>query len=398
VGHAAGLNRRIDDASVGFGSSARISAEGLLLRRAIDCVPDGVVITTQQSAGESPAVLYANAAFAALAGLAPGNPLQEQEEDKPPQSSAPPWSNDPLWKSLKQCHQGDGVYSAEIVHRSRDGSQVLLQLWSEPVRDESGQIAQRIAVFRDATVQTNLEAAVRQNERLACLGLLAAGIAHEINNPMGSALVAAETAQAIKDSPDAGEQLATCLQNIVTSMERCGRIVKTLLRYTRHEPTEKQACNLNDVAEQSIELVRPYGESRGAQLRLDLDPAAPLVSMNPLEIELALVNVLRNAIEAGSRSEVVTVRTLRIKDGVRVEVRDNGCGMNQQQIAHLFDPLYTTHRQTGGSGLGMGITLGTVQEHEGHMEVQSQPGQGTTVTIDLPIAATNRTDEENPDR
>ena len=170
-------------------------------------------------------------------------------------------------------------------------------------------------------------------------------------------------------------------------MDRCGRIVRTLLRYTRQEPTEKQACNINDVAEQSVELARPYGESHGAELRLDLDPAVPLVPMNPLEIELVLVNVIRNAVEAGGGSVVIAIRTLRTEGGVRVEVRDNGRGMNDEQLAHVFDPLYTTRRQAGGSGLGMSIALGIVQGHEGHMEVRSQPGKGTTVTIDLPLPA-----------
>ena len=199
--------------------------------------------------------------------------------------------------------------------------------------------------------------------------------------------MAAETALAIKDSPGAGEQLGACLQNIVTSMDRCGRIVRTLLRYTRQQPTERQACNINDVAEQSIELARPYAESHGAELRLDLDPAVPLAPMNPLEIELVLVNVIRNAVEAGRGNVVITVRTMPIEGGVRVEVSDTGCGMNEEQLAHVFDPLYTTRRQTGGSGLGMSIALGIVQGHEGQMEVRSRPGQGTIVIVDLPTAA-----------
>ena len=219
--------------------------------------------------------------------------------------------DDPLWISLKKSHLSDGVYSDEISCRGKGGSPTLLHLQSEPVRDESGQITHRIAVFRDDTERANLEDLIRRNERLACIGLLAAGIAHEINNPAGSALLAAETALAIKDSPDAGDRVTACLQNIVTSMDRCGRIVRTLLRYSRQEPSEKQACSINDVVEQAMDLARPYGSSHGADLRLDLDPAIPLVPMNPLEIELVLVNLIRNAIEAGGGNVVVSVGTMR---------------------------------------------------------------------------------------
>jgi signal transduction histidine kinase len=264
---------------------------------------------------------------------------------------------------------------------------MLLHLHSEPVEDESGRITHRIAVFRDNTERANIEGLVRRNERLACIGLLAAGIAHEINNPTGAALLAAETALAIKDLPDAGDRVTACLQNIVTSMDRCGRIVRTLLRYTRQEPSEKQACSINDVVEQSMDLARPYGSSHGADLRLDLAPAIPLVPMNPLEIELVLVNLIRNAIEAGSGSVMVSVGTMQTECGVRVVVRDSGCGMNEEQLAHVFDPLFTTRRHRGGSGLGMSIAHGIVQEHEGRMEVQTREGKGTTVIIDLPAAS-----------
>ncbi len=228
---------------------------------------------------------------------------------------------------------------------------------------------------------------LQKNERLACIGLLAAAIAHDINNPIGSALLAAETALAVKDTAGSAEQLTSCLTNIVTSLDRCGRIVKTLMRYTRQEPSEKQACNINDVAEQAVDISRPYGDSHGADLRLDLDPEAPLAPMSPLEIELVLVNLIRNAIEAGDGRVVVSVSTAAIEDGVRVVVRDNGRGMTEEQLAHAFDPLFTTRRHVGGSGLGMSIAQGIVQSHDGRLRIQSEEGKGTAVTIDLPVTA-----------
>jgi two-component system, NtrC family, sensor kinase len=249
-----------------------------------------------------------------------------------------------------------------------------------------GEVESRAADCGDITAQTGFNPVLRHNERLASIGLLAAGIAHEINNPVGSALLAAETALAIKDSPDAGEHLTACLHNIIASMDRCGRIVRTLMRYSRDEPLERQACNINDVAEQALDFARPYAECHKTELLLELDREAPLALMNPLEIELVLVNLLRNAVEAGSEGVVVSIRTGRTPDGVRVVVSDNGWGMNEEQLAHVCDPLYTTRRQVGGSGLGMSIAYGIIQGHAGHMEVQSQPGKGTTVTIDLPLA------------
>ena len=384
MGNAVPLNLRVDRSDDEPASYDRARSELVALRRAIACITDGVVITAQASGAGSPRVVFANAAFHALAGCACSD-FAAAYVSPPPDSYLP--DDDPLWIGLQNSHLSDGVYSDEISCRGKGGSPTLLHLQSEPVRDESGRITHRIAVFRDNTKRANIEDLIRRNERLACIGLLAAGIAHEINNPTGAALLAAETALAIKDLPDAGDRVTVCLQNIVTSMDRCGRIVRSLLRYTCQEPSEKQACSINDVVEQSIDLARPYGSAHGADLRLDLDPAIPLVLMNPLEIELLLVNLIRNAIEAGGGNTVVSVRTMQTEYGVRVVVCDSGCGMSEEQLAHVLDPLYTTRRHCGGSGLGMSIAHGIVQEHEGRMEVRSREGKGTTVIIDLPAAS-----------
>ncbi|MCE5303231.1 MAG: hypothetical protein LLF97_09005 [Planctomycetaceae bacterium] len=294
----------------------------------------------------------------------------------------------PLWKNLWQSHRDDDVFTVDLTVPDSDGAVVMLNLQSEPIHDSSGQISHRIATVRDTTRQTELEESAHRNERLACIGLLASGIAHEINNPTGSALLAAETGLTLLETPDAADQVAVCLRNIVASMDRCGRIVRTLLRYSREEPSEKQACSINDVAKEALELAKPYAERQGARLDLETAPDVPLTPMNPLEIELVLFNLVRNAIEAGrgEKNVTVSIRTEPTPDGVRLSVRDNGCGMNSEQLKHVFDPLYTTRRQMGGSGLGMSIAYGIVRGHGGRMEVRSQPDQGATVTIDLPIA------------
>lgn len=391
MGHAATLGIRIDDAFGRFGSPEQVRPYWRLFHQAIERVPDGVVITTWRPGDEHPTAVYCNRAFASLVGCLPSNspktPGGGENDAAARVLSHPAWDKSPLWKSLEESHRSDAVRSAEVAHQWADGSQLILELESTPLQGEVGLMGHRVAVFRDVTAQKNLENAVARNERLACIGLLGAAIAHEINNPTGSALVAAETALAMLDSPDEIKQVEACLENIVASMNRCGRIVRTLLRYSRQQPTERQACNINDVAEQSIELARPYGESHGAKLQLQLDARVPLAPMNPLEIELVLVNLIRNAVEAGGGDVVIAVRTSRTDHGVRVEVQDNGCGMNDDQLAHVFDPLYTTRRQAGGSGLGMSIALGIVQGHGGCLTARSRQGMGTTVTIDLPIAA-----------
>jgi signal transduction histidine kinase len=379
VGHAALINLRVDGSDDGPGSYAKVCPGSALLRQAVECLEDAVAITAQPSENHAIQVVFGNAAFHALVNCPDSDENNTIQGDN--------GNDDPIWASLIASHQTDGVYTADIERQAGADGRMLLHLRSEPAYDESGQITYRVAIFHDGTKKANLEEMVCRNKHLASIGLLAAGIAHEINNPTGSALLAAETALALKDTPNSTDHVTACLQNIVTSMDRCGRIVRTLLRYSRQEPTERQACSINDVAEQSLNLTRPYAASHRADLRLDMDSSVPLAPMNPLEIELVLVNLIRNAIEAGGRDTVISVATQSGENSVRVTVRDNGRGMSKEQIARAFDPLYTTRRDQGGSGLGMSIAHSIVLAHKGQMEVESQEGKGTTVTIDLPIVS-----------
>ncbi|MBN2577669.1 MAG: HAMP domain-containing histidine kinase [Pirellulales bacterium] len=234
----------------------------------------------------------------------------------------------------------------------------------------------------------NSRGTTQPSEQLTGIGLLAAGIAHEINSPIGSALLAAETALAIKDLPEADGQLTACLENIVASTERCSRIVRSLLRYCRDEPPEKVRCSINDVARQAVDVMRPYAERQRIALRLECEPDVPQAPMNPLEIELVLVNLIRNALAASGEGSEVAVCTVRAEGVVRTSVRDNGRGMNRGQLAHVFDPLYTTHRSTGGCGLGLSIAREIIRRHEGGIEVFSRKGGGTLVRVDLPVPVT----------
>ncbi|MEN6449861.1 MAG: ATP-binding protein [Thermoguttaceae bacterium] len=340
-----------------------------MLAQVLQRVRDPTAITALEPPADAPHIVYGNPAFLQLHRA--GGLLAE----------------DPVSLSLIESHRHEGVYSTDLRCSDPDGSRRVLRLQSEPVTDGASATPHRIAIFHDVTAETNLGDALRRNERLACVGLLGAGIAHELNNPIGSALVAAETALSLSDTPGAAEQLGACLRNVVASMDRCGRIVRTLLRYTREEPTERQACSLNDVVEQAVELARPYVESRsGTRVRTELEPTVPLAPMNPLEIELVLINLIRNAVEARRDEVTISIQT-KYGDGlVRAIVSDDGCGMNEEQLAHAFDPLYTTRRQAGGSGLGMGIAQGIVRAHNGQIRIESRLGAGTIVTVELPLA------------
>ncbi len=277
------------------------------------------------------------------------------------------------------------VHDNEIETIGVNEKPLILWCTASPVaRHDDGRPKTVVLVCRDITQWIEAQETLRQSERLGSLGTLAAGIAHEINNPVGAALLAAETALIVKDNPDEDVRFERCLNNIVTSLDRCGRIVRNMLKFARDEPAEKQPCQISDVISQSRDLVRAYAQRHKTTIRLALDRDLPRVVIGWLDMELVLTNLLHNAIKASADGGQVVVRAELADAGVRISIEDNGCGMTDEQKKHAFDPFHTNWQAHDGTGLGLGITYGIVQDHRGTIELASAPGKGTTMTITLP--------------
>ncbi len=237
----------------------------------------------------------------------------------------------------------------------------------------------------DVSDRKSAEESLRQADRLASLGTLAAGVAHEINNPLGAILLASQGALSIKDKPKQVARLEELLTLIRDDAERCGRIVSGVLKFSRQGSNDRAPTNLNDVVTTAVDLTRMYVQERKADVSVELSSKVTPISMNTVEMEQVLVNLIRNAIEAESKGVSVAIRTWRAGDSILVSVRDNGRGMTSEQKAHLFDPFFTTRQRDGGTGLGLSIVHGIVAMHGGSIEVKSKPDQGTTVQVRLPI-------------
>jgi two-component system NtrC family sensor kinase len=226
---------------------------------------------------------------------------------------------------------------------------------------------------------------LRESERLASIGTLATGIAHEINNPLGGIVLSAEYALAAKDAPDGSEVVMSALADIVQQANRGGQIVKSVLQFARREPTERWANDLNQIIRAALDTTRSSIEKVGVFMEIELDEALPHVRINPFEMQQVLVNVIQNAVEAGGSRTRITIRSERTPEGVRVTVEDNGPGLSEPEQRRVFDPFYTTRQKEGGTGLGLSIAHGIVAQHEGEISLVSEPGWGTKVTVQLPV-------------
>ncbi|MCP5041990.1 MAG: PAS domain S-box protein [bacterium] len=230
------------------------------------------------------------------------------------------------------------------------------------------------------------EAALLQSERLASLGTLAAGMAHQINNPLGAILNGAQFGLLSEDSSDVLEVWKETLIDIERQTKRCGRIVRSILQFSRDEPTEKWTADASEVARRSCGSISGYAAQCGAEVLFEPALADAPVWMSPIELEQALVNLMRNGVESGTRAGVVTMRVQNTPTMVRIEVQDNGRGISQEELKHIFDPFFTTRLHEGGTGLGLSVTHGIVLDHRGTIAVESELGVGTTFSIELPLA------------
>lgn len=232
---------------------------------------------------------------------------------------------------------------------------------------------------------------ILQMERLASMGKLAAIVAHEINNPLAGirtfarVLLRRGERQRSQSSAPAGDtaESAEILGQIESEATRCGDIVKNLLQFARPSRPKAEPCDVNEITDGSVRLVRHQIDLQGLTCNLDLAPDLPAIVCDSQQIRQALVAVLINACEAMQSEGSITVRTRPAGDGgVVIEVADTGPGMDTETRQHLFEPFYTT--KEGGAGLGMAVVYGIMRSHGGRVEVESALGEGTTVRFVLP--------------
>jgi len=229
-------------------------------------------------------------------------------------------------------------------------------------------------------------AELARSQRLASIGALAAGIAHEINNPLGMILL--ETGLAAEGVEDR-TAVARRLSKITEYTERCGRIVKNVLQFSRDEPTVRHALDVNATVRRARDLMREYCVAHGVGLELDLDPMPLMTLGNATEIEQVWVNLIHNAIGAMPDGGRVAMTTRKVGDVIRVTVADNGCGMTEFEREHALEPFFSSRAGSGGTGLGLSICHGIVTSHGGTIDLASVEGQGTTLTVELPMARTD---------
>ncbi len=301
----------------------------------------------------------------------------------PRQRLAPPWS---LW----EAGRGIGCERVELAVPER-----TLERIARPLHNASGAAAGWVERYRDAGAELELPAKLLQTDKLAAMGQLVAGIAHELSNPLTAVL---GYAHLLLDRPLDPKALADA-HRICEETERASRIVRSLLMLAREAKLERIPVQLNEVIERTLWLCNWDLQRAGIRMELNLDPALPLTLANPVQLQQIVLNLLVNAQQAiaeTSSSGQITLRTRHGADQVFLQVQDSGPGVPAELQSRIFEPFFTTKPMGVGTGLGLSIIAGILRQHGGDIQVSSVPGSGATFTITLPIAQASG--ESSPSR
>ena len=288
-----------------------------------------------------------------------------------------------------------GELSQEEIDVGLGDEQRTYRITRIPMRLEGDAITHVITVGEDVTEQRLSERRILQSEKLAAIGHLAAGVMHEINNPLATigACVAAMEGRLPELSGSAVGPVRDYLQIVDKEVERCTQIVNGLLDFSRPKGKAKQPVQLNAVVEDALFLLKHHQRFGQLVLTRDLD-ARPLLTVgNAEQLIQVLMALLLNAVDAMEQGGRLTVRTGRSRtraDEIYVEVEDTGVGIARSQQLLIFEPFFTTKPPGKGTGLGLSISYGIVQEHGGRIEVESQPGEGACFRVVLPVSTEAR--------
>lgn len=242
----------------------------------------------------------------------------------------------------------------------------------------------RLIIFDDVTDRAELERKLVQADKLSSIGLLAAGVAHEVNTPLA---VISTYAQMLTKQVSGDEQKSKLLEKIAKQTFRASEIVNSLLNFSRTSPTDFIEVDLNRILRETATLIEHQFQKAGVTSRWNLADDLPLVRGNSGKLQQVFLNLFINARDAMPAGGTLTVRTWAENGFAHIEIADSGQGIPPEHLARIYDPFFTTKSSKKGTGLGLSITYGIVQEHSGIIEVDSTVGRGTQFRLEFPSAS-----------
>jgi two-component system NtrC family sensor kinase len=289
---------------------------------------------------------------------------------------------------IKAEMEHDGHFNTETARLAKDGRRVPVEVSVSLLRDPQGHPIGRSAILRDITERKRLEEEKLRAERLAVIGAMSARLAHEIRNPLSSItlnieLVRDEVETLSKDNASAADESRSLLRSIDSEVRRIQRVTEDYLQFARIPKPRRETVSLNEVLSQGLTFMESLFGATQVTVHTKLDESLPLIQADEGQLWQAILNLIRNALEAMPEGGTLMVGTARRGSSVALTVSDTGKGMSEQERQEMFKPFFST--KSSGTGLGLPLTQQIVAEHDGSIRCESTPGKGTTFVIELPL-------------
>jgi PAS domain S-box-containing protein len=273
------------------------------------------------------------------------------------------------------------VYEVEVVTRMGEPRSVMVSV--SPLHGVDGEILGVLGIARDMTDTKKLEQQIRNSEKLASVGKLAAGVAHEINNPLAGILNCLYNLRKGTLSPARQEEYWVSMED---GVRRVQKIVRQLLDFSQQHEPEFSPTDINQVVDRVLVLTNHLFAPSLIRLERLLGHALPSLMVDRHMMEQVLMNLILNAVQAMKNGGVLTIKTAVVEGVCRIEVSDTGSGIPPAVLPRIFDPFFTTKSEGEGTGLGLSVSLGIVERHGGKILVESEVGKGTTFILCLPLS------------
>jgi PAS domain S-box-containing protein len=280
--------------------------------------------------------------------------------------------------------EGGTYYRVPLATRHDPVRRLLVNLAVTPLRDSMDAVVGTIVILEDISTRVQLEEQLQISEKMASIGVLAAGVAHEVNTPLTGI---SSFTQMLLEGAEPDDPKTKVLEKIERQTFRAAKIVNGLLNLARPAQVESGPSDINAVINDVLALLEHQFKTGRIQVRKEFAEHAPIVQSIEYKLQQVFLNLFMNARDAMPRGGWLTIATRQDHDAAIVEVSDTGSGIPAELLSRIYDPFFTTKEIGKGTGLGLSITYGIIQEHGGTITCESQVGQGTRFTLRLPLAA-----------
>ena len=328
-------------------------------------------------------MVYVNKAFEVASGY-----TREELIGKNPRIFGSGKNSGKFWDKMWDTISSGKVWVGEIENLKKNGESFFTQLLISPILDKDGKVSSYFGIHRDLTEKKTLERQLIHTQKMESIGTLAAGIAHEVGNPLASISALVQVAQRITADPLVNEKLGL----VKSQVTRISKIIRDLVDFSRPSNYELELTDINKVIYEAVEITKVGTKAKDIVFETDLSTEIPMLPLIADQTQQVFVNILLNAVDAivekqrENKIEKISVKSECNGDEVTLTFSDTGMGIKEENLNKVFEPFFTTKKEGRGTGLGLWVSYGIVKSFQGDIKIKSKLNEGTSFIIKLPIS------------